>query len=187
MDEMLGRRGQKLEELFFHEKNKALIEQHQRLEQLRHTRKALEEVSGIQNHQLLDKLMELDVSPAILASLAVVPLVEVAWADGTIHENERKAILSAATANGIGNISVDYELLETWMEKRPPKKLLKAWTHFIAGLCETMSETERNALKSELLSHAQAVAESAGGFLGLTSKISAQEQAVLDEMAAAFS
>ena len=81
---------------------------------------------------------------------------------------------------------MDYELLDVWLKHRPPKKLLHAWTHFIAGLCETMSETERSALKSELLSHARAVAESAGGILGLTSKISAHEQAVLDEMAAAF-
>ncbi len=180
------RRGQALEALFFRKQDDALIAQHERLEHKRRTREALAEVSGIRNPQVLDKLMELEVSPSIMASLSIVPLVEVAWADGKVQDEEREAILAAAK-KGIGEKSIDHELLEAWLNHCPPPKLLQAWTHFISGLCETMTETERNALKTELISHAQAVAEAAGGFLGLTSKISAREQAILDEMTAVFS
>lgn len=186
MNRRLIKRGQALEALFFRKQDAALIAQHERLEHKRRTREALAEVSGIQNPQVLDTLMQLDITPSIMASLAVVPLMEVAWADGLVQEKERETILASASECGICKKSVDYELLEAWLNHRPPKKLLAAWTHFISGLCETMTAPEREALRFELLSHAQAVAEAAGGFLGLTSKISAREQAILDEMSAAF-
>ncbi len=113
------RRGQALEALFFRKQDDALIAQHERLEHKRRTREALAEVSGIRNPQVLDKLMELEVSPSIMASLSIVPLVEVAWADGKVQDEEREAILAAAK-KGIGEKSIDHELLEAWLNHCPP-------------------------------------------------------------------
>jgi hypothetical protein len=49
-----------------------------------------------------------------------------------------------------------------------------------------MDAADRNRLKSELLGRARRVAEAAGGFLGLGSKVSRAEEAILTELAAAF-
>jgi hypothetical protein len=54
------------------------------------------------------------------------------------------------------------------------------------GVCETLSAEERDLLETEVLGQARCVAEAAGGFLGLGSKVSSQEEAVLREIAAAF-
>jgi hypothetical protein len=186
MNRMMNQRGKALEAMFFHKHDQTLIEQHERLEHIRRTRKALTEVSGIENPRILDKLMELEVSPAILASLSVIPLVEVAWADGKVQEKERKAILAATEESGFKGKSVDNALLEAWLKRRPPKNMLSAWKHYISGLCEKLNEAERNSLKSELLARAHAVAEASGGILGFGLKISAQEQDMLDTMAEAF-
>ena len=43
-----------------------------------------------------------------------------------------------------------------------------------------------NDLKSDLLGRARTVAEAAGGILGLGSKVSKSEQAMLEELAHAF-
>jgi len=186
MLQFLESRRQTLEDAFFAKQDALLIAKQRELERMAHTRKALADVSGIRNEHILQKLVALDIQPDVLASLAVAPLVEVAWADGEVHARERKAILDGAAGAGLGRGSVDFVLLDEWLKQKPDPKLLDAWTHYIAGLCEVLNEQEREELKADLLSRARSVAEAAGGFLGIGSKISLEEKMVLDRMAAAF-
>ncbi len=185
MDDSLAKRGHSLEELFFRERSAQLIAQRQKLEQMQKTKEDLAKVSRIQNPKVLDKLVELEISPSVLASLAILPLVEVAWADGHLDQKEKDAVLAGAAKGGITEGSVDYDLLNTWLKERPSPKFLEAWLHFIAGLREVLSQSELDALKSELLARARKVAEAQGGILGAL-KISKEEQAVLKKMEDAF-
>ncbi len=186
MNNSLHETGLSLEEAFFRKRDAELIEQYRRLERIKQTREALSEISGIHNKKVLDKLIELEVSPQILASMAVVPLIEVAWVDGKIDDKERGAVLAGAAGNGIEKGSADYALLENWLQHRPPVKLLDAWMHYIEGLCEIMSPEERLAFKRDLMDRARKVAEASGGVFGLV-KISSDEQAILKKMESAFS
>lgn len=186
MSESQLNRGNSLEDLFFAQQDALLIEQRRRLEQMERTQAVLAEVSGIRNREVLARLVELEVSPDLLASLAVVPLIEVAWADGEVHEREVAAALAGAEGSGIAKGSVDYALLQEWLQHRPPEALLEAWNHYISGLCESLSSDQRESLRQDLLQRARQVAEAAGGFLGLTARVSAKEQAVLARMDAAF-
>jgi hypothetical protein len=86
----------------------------------------------------------------------------------------------------MGRASIDYALLEEWLKQKPPAKMLEAWIVYIRGLCEVLTPAERNEIKSIFLARARAVAEAAGGFLGLTSRISGQEAAMLTKLASAF-
>ena len=183
MDDALSKRGHSLEEVFFKQRDAELIAKRKKLEQMENNKKVLAEVSGIRDPKVLDKLVELEVSPSTLASLSVLPLVEVAWADGHLDEKERNAVLAEAAKGGITKGSLDYDLLDAWLKERPSSKLLEAWIHYIAGLREVMSQSELNDLKSELLSRAKKVAEAAGGFL---SKVSQEEKAILKKMEDAF-
>ncbi|MEI8140490.1 MAG: hypothetical protein WCI03_11570 [bacterium] len=186
MDEILTRQASRLEDEFFAKKDAILIEQRKKLLAMEHTQAALTAVSGIRNEAILKKLVELNIHPDLLATLTLVPLVEVAWADGEIQEGERKAILAGASKIGMSHGSIDYTILEEWLKQSPPKSLLTAWIHYIEGLCETLTPAESENLKNTLLAQAHAVAESAGGFLGLTSPISNKEKTILDQMTAAF-
>ncbi len=185
MWEGLEKQGRNLEEAFFLQRDAELIAQHKKLEEMKKTRESLSEISGIRNVKVIDKLMELKVSPSILASLVVLPLVEVAWADGELHENERKAVLAEAAKDGLSKGSIDYSLLEAWLKHRPPAALLDSWAHYIEGLHEVMTRQELDSLKAELLDRARKVANAEGGFLGL-SKISPEEKTVLKKMEDAF-
>ena len=183
MDDALSKRGHSFEEAFFRERDAELIAQRKKLEQMENNKNVLAEVSGIRNSIVLDKLVELEVSPATLASLTILPLVEVAWADGTLDEKEKEAVLAEAAKGGITRDSIDYALLNAWLKERPSPKLLEAWIHYIMGLREVMSPKELGDLKSELLNRAKKVAEAAGGFL---SKVSAKEKTVLKKMEEVF-
>ncbi len=186
MNNNLYESGLSLEEAFFRKRDAEMIAQHKKIEKMKRTREALADIAGIHNPKVLDKLIELEVSPEVLASIAVAPLVEVAWADGHVDEKEHEAVLAAAAMNGIIKGSVDYALLDAWLKQRPPAQLLTAWVHYIEGLCETLNEQESLALKVELMGRARKVAEADGGFLGIAFKVSVQEQAVLKTMEDAF-
>ncbi len=174
-----------LEESFFLEQDRVLVEKLRALRRLAETREALAAASGIASAAVLDRLVQLEVKPEIVAALAAVPLVEVAWADGRIEAAERAAILAHADAQGLTPGSLERELLERWLTHRPEPRLLEAWRTYVQGLCERLEPAERAALREELLRRTRATAEAAGGLLGM-GRISAAERRVLDALAASF-
>ena len=186
MGDALSMRGRSLEEAFFIERDAKLIAQRRKLDEMKKTKEVLSEISGIKNPKTLDQLMALEISPTVLASLVILPLVEVAWADGKLSEEEKKTVLAQAAKGGFAKGTVNYEILEAWLKERPSPKFLFAWIHYIEGLQESMDQEELDLLKNDLLERATKVANSSGGFLGLTSKISPEEKAVLKRMQEAF-
>jgi hypothetical protein len=165
--------------------DRRLIEKLQTLKKMQESKQALAEVSGITNDQVLEKLVSLGTTPQTLAALAVVPLVEVAWADGEVDEKERETILKGLGESGVPVGGTEYQLIETWLERRPGSELLKAWQQYVHGLCEKMNDAERAAFRDEVLKRTRMVAEASGGFAGLW-KISATEREMIEQLEASF-
>ena len=184
--DFLGDRKKALEDSFFDKENRRLLEEMRAEEIKKEARQSLAEVSGLSDDATLDKLTELGIGGDTWAALSLVPLVEVAWADGVLEEKERRAVLSAAEANGIGTGSPSHALLNTWLAERPDPRLLEAWGEYIVAVCAELDEAERESLQREILGRAQAVADAAGGILGLVNRVSAREQAVLAELQKPF-
>ena len=116
-DEFLGERKKALENEFFTKQNARLLEKLREEKKRSAAREALAEASNIRDPVLLDHLVGLDIGPDTWTALALVPLVEVAWADGTLSRKERKAILEAAADNGVRPGKPSYELLESWLPR----------------------------------------------------------------------
>jgi hypothetical protein len=177
----------KLVDAFFFEQDQQLLKAfHDRLEKM-DRRAQLAQVSRIHDEAVLDRLIDLDIDPETVAAMAVVPLVLVAWADGKVQAEERKAIIAAAKAEGIQPQDGRYPLLEFWLNKRPGPEMLEAWRHYIQGLCQKLEKPQVEELKRSLLGLAEGVAQAAGGFLGLGNKVSVGERRVLDKLEQAFS
>ena len=181
-DEVLSDRREALEESFFARDN-ATPRERVRVDA---TKEALAKISGIESDEVLDKLCELGIQADTWAAVSIVPLVEVAWADGKFEDAERRAVLSAADANGIGASSPSHTLLQNWLKQRPDGRLLEVWETFIVGLCSELNSTQRDVLKDQLIGRARSVSEAAGGFLGLGNKTSSEEEAVLAKLTRAF-
>ena len=99
---VLSDRRQALEEEFFRKKNERLAAE-LRLKRITDEAKdGIGEASGIRDEAVLDKLVELGIGAETLTAMTLVPLVEVAWADGQMDAKERHAILKGAEAQGIG-------------------------------------------------------------------------------------
>jgi len=174
-----------LENAFFFEQDRTLINRQTDLHKMAESKESLGTVSGITNDAILERLVNLNVRPESLAALALFPLVEVVWADGEVDDKERMMVLAHATSQGIVLGSSEYGVLERWLAHRPEASLLSAWQHYVHGLCECLSRSDRDTLKEELMLNARKAAEASGGFLGL-GKISSEEEQVLTKLESSF-
>ena len=140
----------------------------------------------LDDDELVDRLLGLGIRVETLAALALVPLIEVAWADGHMHPKERDAVLVGAESSGIPPESTSYRLLRIWTYERPQPALQDAWREFIRATLEQLDAAERVSFRVNLMGRARAVAEAAGGILGLTSKVSESERDMLEHLASVF-
>jgi hypothetical protein len=176
--------GKNLEDAFFLKEDEKLIQKLREMKKMEDSKSALAAASGINNEVVLKKLMELGIHAETVAALAVVPLVEVAWADGSVKQPEKEAVLKAVDQSGEVS-EIVHELLESWLTRRPDASLLEAWSHYVEGLCEELTESEKEAFKQDLLGRARTVAEAYGGFLGF-GKTSRAEEKILVRLEQAF-
>lgn len=174
-----------LENAFFSDQEQKLLDELRAENSRRETRELLRERSGVDDDAVLDKLIELSIDTESVVAMSLVPLIRVAWADGSIHDKERNAVLESAAAGGVSKGTPAYALLDGWLTQKPDEALTDAWQGYIGGLCEALDDAQRTALRDAVVSRARAVAEAAGGFLGLKS-ISAAEEAQLAEIEKAF-
>jgi hypothetical protein len=181
--EILRDRGRSLEDEFFRREDQRLIQRLNELRAAEATREALARASGITEAAVLEKLIELGIKPETVAALSLVPLVEVAWADGVLDAKERRAVMERA---GVARDSTAGALLEAWLDRRPDPKLLTAWTHMVEATARQLGPDGAARLKAGLLEKARAVAAASGGMFGVGSKISASEAAMLATLEAAF-
>ncbi len=183
----LSEYGRTLIDAMFHEQDQKLLKAfHDRMEKL-DRRQQLAGVCGVDDEALLNHLIDLELQPEVVAALAVVPLVAVAWADNAIQPQERDAIMQAAEASGVTSQDGRYPILEHWLSNKPGREILDAWKLYIAALCKQLDDTEIEELKHDLLDRAQKIAEAAGGILGITRKISSRERQMLETLKQAFS
>ncbi len=162
--EILRDRGKSLEDEFFRREDQRLIKRLAELKAAETTREGLAKASGITNP----------------ADSSISPI------SGWESRAMSRAILDRAGDSGIAPGSAEHTLLEAWLDRRPEPKLITAWTHMVQGMAEQLGPEGTARLKAGLLERARAVAAASGGVLGLGSKISSAEAALLAELEAAF-
>ena len=138
-----------------------------------------------EDHAVVQRLSELGIRSDTLAALTLIPLVEVAWADGEMDEREREIVLGAARSNGISADGAGFELLRVWLDERPDPHLFQAWHAYMEAITGALSVETRIRLKDTIVGRARAVAEAAGGFLSLAA-VSRAEEEVLEALERAF-
>lgn len=179
-------RARALEDQFFHQKDQQLLDKFRANLEAKEATDALASSSGINDSELLSTLVAMNIRAETLASLSLLPLVAVAWADGKMEEGERAAILKAADERGLNSESAGFSMVQAWLENKPEPELFVVWREYVGALGESMDPASFAKLRDEVLAQAKSVAEAAGGFLGLVSKISPVEQTKLDELSEAF-
>jgi hypothetical protein len=147
---------------------------------------ALSAASGITDGALLGKLVAAGIDGETLTALSLVPLVAVAWADGSLDERERAALLLAAAETGLDPDGPAFRLLDGWLAHPPKARLIEAWSDYVRDRAEAMGAEARLGLRVHLLGRARRVAEAAGSALGHASPISPAEALMLARLEGVF-
>ncbi len=181
----LEERGRALENQFYEKENAEKLQAMKGKLDTQKSKDELRKASGMTDEAVLDKLVALGLRANTIAALSLVPLIQVAWADGTVQDNERTAILQGAHGKGLEQGTDGYTLLQAWLSKRPSDALYEAWEAYIKALASQLNDEQNRLLKNQIVGFAKMVAASAGGFLGI-GRVSASEEKVLARIETAF-
>lgn len=175
-----------LEDEFFFRVDKELLSKLRKQLTDEAARNALASASGFSDETLLNELVQLGVSPDTLGSLALAPIVLVAWSDRRVDPDERLTALATAAAEGIFVGGPAYKLLEFWLANEPGRQLGETWKHYVHAVMNALSADAKAILREEVLRKARMTAMASGGGVCID-KISPSEQRVLKELEAALS
>jgi hypothetical protein len=176
--EFLGDRRRKEEEQYFRRQEEQLIQKLRKRRADEVTRRGMTERTGIVDEEILQDLATLGYTPETVMLLYLVPLVEVAWAEGRITDSERALIVEAARGRDIEAGSAADRQLAGWLETAPSADFFRKTLELIGAILAGRSREEREADRRDLLSYSLAVASASGGILGL-GKVSREEERVL--------
>lgn len=130
--------------------------------------------------QLLQQLRSLGIDADTWQVVTLLPLVEVAWADGRVQDAERARIVRLAAASeafaGDGRL-----VLEGWLSYRPSPAYFARGRAVLRALLDRPEA--RTLPLGNLYEACIGVAEAAGGLFGVVATIDAKERALLAEMA----
>ena len=182
---MARSKAKSMEDAFFRRIESDLIAELGRQESERTQKKVLSELSGITNEVILNQLIAQEIHAEELAAFLLIPIIEVVWADGEVQPEERDVVLHAVAEAGIPRDSAAFRLTEEWLKQRPEPELMKLWTEYTRELMSQLKPDAQECISGTVLEHARAVAEAAGGFLGV-GQVSSEEEAVLRALEEAF-
>lgn len=148
-----------------------------------HRREALGRMLGITDATVLSRLEAAGIDAGSVVLLQLVPLVYVAWSDGTVAREERQALLAAAATVGVNEGGAGYETLVGWLAQRPGNALFEAGFAAVRALLRGQSPEDQQLRIGTLVGLCEHVARVSGGLLGFA-RVSREEAAAVALVAA---
>ena len=173
------------EDEYFRRKDRELIERMRQAAAANETRQGLEARSGIHDPVMLQELEELGFTPDTVSLLPLVPIVQVAWAEGGITPEERALIVEFARERGIDAGTPADNQLATWLKNEPSEEVFSRATRLISAMLDEPSSELKTLRIDDVIHHCEAIAAASGGVLGFR-KISPEERGLLTRIEAAL-
>ena len=176
-------RGRSLEDDYFRKKDRQLVEKIQRAAEAERVRGALERAVGINDPELLQDLLNLGFTPETVVLLPIVPILQMAWAEGGITPEERDLIVRFARSRGIeAGTPADHQLT-MWMTERPAESVFARASRLIRAVIDSGSAPAAGLNAEDLVQYCESIASASGGLFGI-GRISSEERKLLSTIAA---
>lgn len=181
----LAERGRALEEDYFRRKDRELIEKMRLAATAEEDRGAMGRRTGLDDPATLTELQALGFTPDTVALLPVLPVLEIAWAEGEITTAERALIVRFARTRGIDEHGAADEQLARWMTHRPDDTVFQGARRLVTAVLSSESSRAPGRLTADdLVAYCEEIAAASGGLLGLRlGSISAEERELLSRLA----
>jgi hypothetical protein len=179
----LADQARKREEDYFRKRDRELIERMRSAAAAEQTRKDLQSKTGLQDPELLRDLQELGFTPDTISLLPLVPVLQVAWAEGGVSSAERKLIADLARSRGIEAGSAADRQLTEWLDRRPSAEVFNRATRLIAAMLDQPGDAATDLSVDGLIKYCESIASASGGMFGI-GRISSEERDALARIAA---
>jgi hypothetical protein len=133
---------------------------------------------GISDHHLITHLHCAGFTAETIALLELAPLVEIAWADGTVSDRQRDLIFQIATREAITEDTPAHDHLAAWLEQRPSEDVFAVSLAAIRAKLDSLRPEVHGMLHRRFMGDCTAVCLAADSALG-DNKISPEEGRVL--------
>jgi hypothetical protein len=142
-------------------------------------RRLMASILGLdEDDSTIEELHACGFRPSNLALLDVLPLVELAWADGRVSPRERQIVTAAAARRRDVRASAHTQLA-WWLAERPPEPVFRACRNTLRramrGLARSTAACTRVTLETEIA----LLTSSAGGLLGTETPIPEEQRRIL--------
>jgi hypothetical protein len=178
-----AKRGRALEDDYFRKKDRELIERIRQAAATEQTRQDLGRKAGLDDPKLLEELHDLGFTPDTVGLLPLVPVIQMAWAEGGITKAERELILRLARSRGVETGSAADQQLTAWLTNQPAEAVFSGARRLIRAMLDSGSEQTGALSADDLVKYCEDIASASGGVLGI-GRISAEERALLSSIAA---
>lgn len=165
-DRIFGDREKAMEEAYFRNEDARLLDKLRQKAHLDDIGQALAEALQVHNPELLLRVRSLGITLDTAAALFIAPLVQVAWAGGSVTRAEHEAVLRLARGRGIETDSPSYAQLNEWLEKRPSDSLFETAVEVIKYGFSVLPPDEKEQRIKTLVDACHEVAEASGSTLG---------------------
>lgn len=182
-DELHGKRD--LEEDYFRKQDLELIERMRKAAAAARARQEVGARTGLTDPDLLRDVEELGFTADTVVLLPLVPVIQVAWAEGGVTPEERALILDLARHRGVTEGSPADRMLAGWLAAHPPEAMFARATRLIKAMLAAHSPEMHDLTGDDLIAYCERIAAASGGILGL-GKVSSGERAALAQIHAAF-
>ena len=165
-DRIFGEREKAMEDSYFRQADARLIDKLRQQAHLDEVALALDEKLQVDNPGLLERVKKAGVTLENAAALFLAPLVQVAWAGGSVTKAEHDAVLRIARDRDIAPESASYAKLDEWMKQRPDDELFVTAAEVIKQGLAVLPHKEREERIKRILDACHEVAEASGTTLG---------------------
>lgn len=169
----LNKRERVAEDEYFYRHDAALLDHMREQAAVEEERRRLAEASKIQDQGLLDDLARAGVNPSNATLLHLLPLIQVAWVDGSVSRAERDRIVKVARLRGIEAGCTADQQLTMWLDERPSDEVFETAVRALRASIDALPPDQHETSASSLLERCASVAAASGTFLGLTTPVSA--------------
>ena len=176
-DNPLADRGRAFEEDYFRKRDRELIEKMRRASAAEESRREMGSRTGLQDPAMLQELEALGFTEDTVALLPLVPLVQVAWAEGGVSEAERKQIVQLARSRGIAEGGAADRQLGEWLSRRPAPDVFTRATRLIRAMLDA-PVGDGTLSADDLVKYCESIAAASGGILGLAKVSAAEREAI---------
>jgi hypothetical protein len=179
----LNKRGRALEEDYFRKKDLELIEKIRQAGAEARVRTDMGRKLGLDAPELIQELHDLGFTPDTVVLLPLVPIIQVAWAEGGITKAERELILRLARSRGIEEGSAADRQLADWLTSHPHEAVFAGARRLIRAVLDAGAEPSSDFSAGDLVKYCEDIAAASGGILGI-GRVSAEERELLSSIAA---